>query len=112
MFIDPCAGHPCDGCQICASGVCCQTVQTVGHGGNLAKSDFARLRDAVVSDAKSTLVLSDLVRTSTGVLERGDGAFGNGPEGLLPALPAPVAARFPETQDRKEDQHVQRRPHG
>jgi len=62
-----CAGHTCDDCSICRSGVCCLTVST-GNGAKAQSSDEEpdeRVREAVIASAVSTPWLSVLVRVST-----------------------------------------------
>jgi hypothetical protein len=60
--LDPCAGHACDGCDICRSGVCCLTVrQAAGNLGSLSDG-LDVMREAVAEDAGSQPTLADLIR--------------------------------------------------
>ena len=58
---DPCAGHACDNCGVCRSGICCQTVHTPSQRTVDAPDDLTILRQAISTDSASGTSLRLLI---------------------------------------------------
>lgn len=103
----PCAGHPCDGCDLCRAGVCCMTVSADQRGPLEAhvREQDSRLRTAIRLEAGAVSSLGELVRFDVAAhrvaRQLGAGALPSSPLALPPA-----AAEIPSTNSRKEALHV------
>jgi hypothetical protein len=64
MTCDPCAGHACDGCVTCRSGVCCLTASIADQPTVSVADDIALLREAIAEDASASS-LSEFIRAET-----------------------------------------------
>jgi hypothetical protein len=62
MSCDPCAGHQCDGCDTCQSGICCQTLSAVSPTVVSPPDDLTVLREAIAEDNQGRPGLTDLIQ--------------------------------------------------
>jgi hypothetical protein len=119
MSYDPCAGHQCDRCEVCRSGVCCSTVPTTTSTVVSHPDDLTILREAILEDPQGRSRLTALLleeahlhqTTPAAVLSESTGDCASRPaeEQACPELPAPSSVRAEELLDLLAPPSQQRR---